>query len=330
MKKLMIGTLVALACGLGACSNTSNSKATSQPAAKVTRQSKPATKQPAKQTAKMDLAQIQKGNYQSLKGQWTQIANATNFHNGTQTGYQAGGNAKMAVTASVLTAADVKLAGGKLVDANGEHPLSFKPTGQALTALLQDSAKVAINWAVTFYPKGSTSEFKSITGDATNQQNIVVVWTSNNDTSWVFAEGVLAAQLKAMQGLNLDALAQNDLSSLAGTWKNPTDGRTMTVTTKTTTAPASMNLSVATGVELTTKDSDGYAEVITSGPVTTGYIMGSIGTFNPNVMSSMAPLAIVPKGVQMSSADDSDASRDRLIPGGGQSGYQTDAYYKVD
>ncbi|MCI2017388.1 MAG: DUF6287 domain-containing protein, partial [Lactobacillus sp.] len=118
----------------------------------MTRQSKSAAKPQAKQPAKLDLAQIQKGNYQSLKGQWTQIANATNFHNGTQTGYQAGGHAKMAVTKATLTAAEVKLAGGKLVDANGEHPLSFKSTGQALTALLQDSANVAINWAVTFYP----------------------------------------------------------------------------------------------------------------------------------------------------------------------------------
>ncbi len=281
----------------------------------------------------MNFGQIAKGNFASLTGNWRQIAYSANFQNGTQAGLIAGGTDTMKVAPRALTFGDVKVDGASLTDATGSYALKYQQKAGVLTALLKDDS-VAINWSVTYYPVGTTAAFKTITGDAQNRQNIVQLWTSNNSYTTVFAENVSDAQMKQYQGLNVDQIAAGDYSSLAGVWRNRTDDKTLTVTSKIVTAPASMNLAQSKGVALAGADQNGYPEVISGGPVTQGYIQGALGYFDPHSMSAPSPLSIVPKGVQLPSlgqtADDSDMTQDRLILGGGQGGFASQAYYRAD
>lgn len=139
---------------------------------------------------------------------------------------------------------------------------------------------------------------------------------------------------EAKSRLDLTQLATNDFSSLVGTWKNESDGSTIVVTDKTMDRPNGKNISYSVGAVIDGKDDpDGYPEIIGTSNINDGYLIAGIGTFNPNVMGGATPLSIIPAGVDGSSAiymgnDDSDISRDRLISGGGQSGFASDAYYR--
>ncbi|WP_442760879.1 DUF4767 domain-containing protein [Paucilactobacillus nenjiangensis] len=127
-------------------------------------------------------------------------------------------------------------------------------------------------------------------------------------------------------GLSLTEIAANNFSSLVGTWKND-NGETIEVTNQTMDKPAGTNWALSKGAVLANSKSSEYPDVIGGGNMIGDYMQGAYGTFDPQSMS-MSPIAIVPAGVKATSADDSDSSRDRLISGGGQGGYATEAYYR--
>ncbi|AMV63387.1 Hypothetical protein ADU72_0762 [Pediococcus damnosus] len=354
IKTVILATLAMLA--LTACRSQdqkrSSSKATtsvSRSATKVskrktvktsdtTSQSSSSAKESAPKTNTMNFDQIKQGNYGSLQGTWTETG-----HSASKDGQavEKGGTDTLTVSNGTITNGSTKVQKQTLTDAAGEHSLVFKTKDDVLTANLADE-DVAINWMVTFYPKGTTNKYKTNNDSGKNSQNMIVVWTSNNSYTEIFAQtsttpsvsktANAAKTTKATKpvetGLNLAQISRNNFSSLVGTWKN-TDGKTIIVTNEVKNKPTGSNVAYSKGAVVKGTDGNGHSRVITAGKVTSGYIQGGIGTFDSDAaVSAFDPLTIIPKNVKLSDADDSDSTRDRLILGGGQGGYATQAYYK--
>jgi hypothetical protein len=142
----------------------------------------------------MNLTQIQAGNYSSLLGTWTGVAYAVNPQDGTGEQWKAGSSGSL----STLSVSNDKIVygngdflviqGNTLKDSAGSHTLSFKNNGGSLDASLTDE-DVAINWSVSFYPKGVTNDIEPNNGvKIDNTKNLILIWTSNNGLAEVFAQ----------------------------------------------------------------------------------------------------------------------------------------------
>ncbi|WP_179395226.1 DUF6287 domain-containing protein [Lacticaseibacillus absianus] len=332
---LILGTVAMLgACGAPATSRPTT-KQTPQPktATRQSTQGKPRQPQAKKPRAGMQLAAIQRGDFSSLEGQWTPIGFSANYRDGTTPGLEAGGGGHLTVTADQLSTGEITLKGTTLTDSAGTHALTYTRKGAALLGTLADAAHVAINWAVNFYPKGATADFKALTGDATNQENLIEVWTSNNSVRQIFAQDLTAARRRAIQGLDLQQLAAGNYTSLAGTWVNPADGGRFVVTTETQKRPAGFdNTGSDIGVVISNHDQDDHHQFVMfdSTDTTVGRtLMATLGYWDASQpFQQFDPLLLVPKGVQATTADDSDVTRDRMILGGGQGGFAPQAYYR--
>lgn len=332
-KVITLALAVLLAFTLTACgkqtkkSDSSKATTTSQSVKKAS-----AKKSSTKKDKTMNLTQIKKGNYSSLAGDWTEI------RSGRRGQYTDGGDAQLSISANKISDGQISMQGQTLTDNVGSHDLSFQTKNNVLTTLLKDSAPVATNWSVSFYPKGTTDNSKKQVGAVPNDQNVIIIWTSNNSYYEVFAQDSTSQATTATKSssvtkksLNLNQIAQNDFSSLVGTWKNETDGTTIVVTDKMMNKPAESPVASSKGVVVKVSgQADGdYPNVITTGSITNGYIQGGFGSFDPDsVGSGFEPLVIIPKNVKLFDADNSDSTRDRMIMGGGESGVKDQAYYR--
>ncbi|MDP4094947.1 MAG: DUF6287 domain-containing protein [Bacillota bacterium] len=142
------------------------------------------------QSAGMNLTQIQAGNYSSLQGTWKGVAYAVNPQNGTGEQWKAGTLYSLSVSNDKIVNGDgfMVIQGNTLMDSAGSHPLSFENSGGSLDASLTDQ-DVAINWDVSFYPKGVTNDLQPNNGvKIDNTKNLIVIWTSNNSVYEVFAQ----------------------------------------------------------------------------------------------------------------------------------------------
>ena len=147
------------------------------------------------QNTGINLTQIQTGNYSSLQGTWTEVAYAVNAYDGNGAQWETGALAPYADTLSlssdeiVFNDTAVVIQGNTLTDSAGSHPLLFENSESSLVALLADADAVAINWIVSFYPKGATNDLQP-NNDVRidNTKNLIVIWTSNNGHTAVFAQ----------------------------------------------------------------------------------------------------------------------------------------------
>ncbi len=335
-----LATLVLGACGNNQKSSSDSSTKSSKVVKKAPKKEKPAAKsskkvatkpKPKVVSDKMNFAQIEKGDFSSLTGTWTEIAGGGNGIGGFQ--MEVGDGRKLSLTPSTIKTMGMSVSGTTLTDNNGAHKLEFDVQKGALFASLQNDA--AINWGVTFYPKNTTSAYSDITGTPKNTQNLIEVWTSNNSATQVFAQNVTAAQFKAMQakaaqGMHLDQVAQNDFSSLVGTWKNPQNGDTIVVTSQVQNRTADSAYPNAKGAVISGQDVYGQHEVLMNGERESGTMHALLGYFSNKVPgTNVSSLLLVPKGVTASIDDDSDSTQDRMILGGGEGGYAEKAYYLV-
>ena len=138
----------------------------------------------------MNLTQIRAGNYSSLLGTWTGVAYAVNSHDGTGEQWKAGSHSTLSVSSDkiVYGNGDMVIQGNTLKDSAGSHTLSFENNGGSLVASLTDQ-NVAINWSVSFYPKGVTNDIQPNNGvKIDNTKNLIVIWSSNNGFTEVFAQ----------------------------------------------------------------------------------------------------------------------------------------------
>ena len=138
----------------------------------------------------MNLTQIQDGNYSSLLGIWMGVAYAVNPHDGTGEQWKAGSYSIFSVSGDkiVYGNGDMVIQGNILKDSAGSHTLSFVNNGGSLVASLTDE-NVAINWNVSFYPKGVMNDIQPNNGvKIDNTKNLIVIWSSNNGFTEVFAQ----------------------------------------------------------------------------------------------------------------------------------------------
>lgn len=298
----------------------------------------------------MKMNQIKAGNYQSLKGNWTEILTGVNRQDSTGLHFTDGGSDTLHISNELITNNQQPLLrGDTLFDQGEQHKVVFEETKGFLTASLANQM-TAVNWSVTFYPVGTTSQYQA-DSNGKNTQNLIVVWTSNNSYTQVFAQAAngkhstksttnqsdSSGQAASSQQptdktagqsvIDLSQIGANNFTSLVGTWKNDA-GQTIVVTDQVVNKPAGSSVTFDKGAVVSGQDHDGYPTVIASGSVSDGYMNGSMGSFDPNIkMSPFEPLAIVPKGVQLSAGDHSDSTKDRLIVGGIQSTSSDDVYY---
>lgn len=329
------------ACGQQQSKSTDNSVKSAQSSKKQAKKKVTAKKSASKASSKsnaatpkdnteMNFAQIQKGNFSSLTGTWTELLEGLNRQNGTGLSLTAGSGQQLGLTASTIKTADMQIAGTTLTDNAGAHQLTYTNKNGVLSATLADDDSVAINWGVTFYPKNTTSQYGYMTGTKTNEQNLLVVWTSNNSFTQVFAQNVTATQKNAVQGMNLTQVDQENFTSLVGTWKNPTSGKTIVVTSSVQKNTSSTYQDVTQGAVISGNDVNGQHEVLMKGELSAGTMVATLGYLSNAVPGTNAtPVMLAPKGTKIEANDDSDMTKDRMILGAGQGGFASEAYYRV-
>jgi len=152
------------------------------------------------QSKGMNLTQIQAGDYSSLQGTWTEVAYAVNYYDYDDPGvhWKAGtsGVATLSVSTDRIVYNDMVVIQKDTLTVNidngdpaGSHPLSFWNNGSSLEAELADADVVAINWGISFFPKGVENDLRpdnDVTVD--NTKNLIVIWTSNMGATAVFAQ----------------------------------------------------------------------------------------------------------------------------------------------
>ena len=74
------------------------------------------------------------------------------------------------------------------------------------------------------------------------------------------------SEVELKSTINIEEIAQNNFSSLIGTWTNPTSGQTITVTGEMMNRPEGSS-GAASGVILANTAENGYPKVITSGNI---------------------------------------------------------------
>jgi|GEM_PF-4058133 hypothetical protein len=292
-------------------------------------------------TGTMNFSQLKQGDYSSLVGEWTELGSVSpHYAKLSKTELTNPNTNQMIVTKTGITVDGISLVGTTLKDNAGDHALVYSEEDGLLVASLQNQ-NVSINWTVTFYPKGTANPFKTSDGPVSNKQNLIAIWTSNNQFTDVFAESATStdtattADTKTVK-LDIAQLAMNNLASLVGTWVNESNGKQIVVSKEIMNRPEGSMIDMKSGAIVEGTTTNGYPEVIGvvgSGSnivgIESGYIQGAIGTYDPSVDGSpFAPLTILPAGVKANDNDDSDSTRDRLIVSGGESGYASEAYYR--
>ncbi|USS88057.1 DUF6287 domain-containing protein [Fructilactobacillus hinvesii] len=319
-------------------SSSTTTHATKKSDSKKMNNKKQADKQKTPTEQSMNLQQIQKGNYQSIAGDWQEVGRVENHHDGNGPTYVSGGQDQLTVTQNELRTTDITMQGTKLTDHNGTHDLGFIDANGQLQAQLKDEDSAPINWIITFYPKGNATDFNEDGSKTANQQDLISVWTSNNNVKTVYAKksgNATKEQAKtdqqpkqeASSKFNLNQLMNNNFSSLVGKWQNQA-GDSFTVTNQVEDKPDDSNVMYKKGAVVENHDTNGHKTVIGTGSMSNGYLMSGIGTFDTQTPGAFEPLAIVPKGQKAGDQDDSNVNKDRLIIGGGQTGYASQAYYR--
>lgn len=144
-------------------------------------------KTPAKevnQPKQMNLDQIQVSDYSSIVGQWQIVKLEARGRDLPLDDVQ-----PLNITKdSLVSSSSFTLNKAGLKDQNGLHATKFEVANNILTASLSNASDVSINWSVMFYPKGTSHEYGVNTGEETNKQNLIVVWSSSNSVTAVYSQ----------------------------------------------------------------------------------------------------------------------------------------------
>ncbi|WP_285110408.1 DUF4767 domain-containing protein [Pediococcus sp. AC40] len=180
-KKILLPVMICSMVLLGACgkqtSKGNETQSTQSSVAKSTSKSSQSTIKTHENKAAMNFEEIKSGNYSSLTGEWNlvkAIAKNEDVTNSTQV--------NLKVSKTNLTDGQITMDSAGIKDSNGNHDLIFQEKQGTLVASLTDEDDAAINYLVTFYPKGVSSEY----GDG--NKNLIVIWTSNNSYTEVFEQ----------------------------------------------------------------------------------------------------------------------------------------------
>ncbi|ATO45068.1 hypothetical protein LC20004_14125 (plasmid) [Loigolactobacillus coryniformis subsp. torquens DSM 20004 = KCTC 3535] len=263
----------------------------------------------------MNFSQLKQGDYSSLVGAWTELGSVSpRYAKLSKTELTNPNTNQITVTKTGITMGDVSLVSTTLKDNDGDHALVYSEKDGLLVATLQNQ-DVSINWTVTLYPKGTANPFKTSDGPVSNKQNLIAIWTSNNQVTDVFAESATSTDTAATADtktvkLDIAQLAMNNLASLVGTWVNASNGKQIVVSKEIMNRPEGSNSSMKSGAIVEVTTTNAYPEVIGVVGSESGYIQGAIGTYDPSVDGSpFSPLTILPAGIKANDNDDSDSTR---------------------
>ena len=110
------------------------------------------TTQPEKKSIAMALDEIKTGNYQSLLGDWQEVAVSFNRHDGKGNIWESGSRGDgLTITANQIKNGPMTIIGNTLNDGTDSHKLTFGDKAGYLTA---DTNDAAVIWNVSVYPKG--------------------------------------------------------------------------------------------------------------------------------------------------------------------------------
>ena len=146
------------------------------------------------QHTEMNFTQIQAGDYSSLIGTWIEVAYADNPFDGSGTQWHAVTSDTVPTTLSVSTDkidfnhSAMVMQRNTITDEAGSHLLKFVNNEGYLYAEFAD-ANTAINWAVTFYPKGIANDIQPNNGvKIDNTNNLIDIWYSGMQDEIIFAQ----------------------------------------------------------------------------------------------------------------------------------------------
>lgn len=141
----------------------------------------------AAKSEQMNLSQIQLGNYESLLGNWKEVAISVNRQDGSGSHWEASNGDTLSVTKDKIINGSLSLQNSNLNDGSNNNAVVFSEENGYLTADLENE-NVAINYAIYFYPKGvaMSNWGNDIPGVIDNSKNRIVIWTSNNSYAEVF------------------------------------------------------------------------------------------------------------------------------------------------
>lgn len=185
------------------------------------------------ETTAMDFAQIKQGAYQSLLGQWSEVAESGNRHDGKGNVWMEPSDRQLTVTPTEIQNEGASFSGNTLVDQNGaEGRLSFEEQKNILSA----SADIgAIAWNFSFYPAGVAMTTENWGPDLPQQidnaKDRLVIQTSNNSFTQVFQKNATVAQQTANNqnhGMDFAQIQAGNYDSPKGEWQNG-KGKRLTV-----------------------------------------------------------------------------------------------------
>jgi len=147
------------------------------------------------QNTEMNFTQIQAGDYSSLLGTWTVMAYSDNLFDGKGQQWYTGGAGPRSQSLSVsadkidYNTSAMIVQGDTLTDYLGEsYLLTFSEYEGSLSADLADKI-TAINWAVTFIPKGVEYDLEPNNGvQIDNTKSRIVIWYSGMRVLTVFGQ----------------------------------------------------------------------------------------------------------------------------------------------
>lgn len=137
---------------------------------------------------KMNLSAIQSGNFSSLlNGDWKMIGAKVNYHKGNGLEFDTSQvDGQLSISKDRIVDDQLTLERHNLM-INGEDGVTkVQNNGEILTISTENDDEA--NWAITFYPIGTTTEYQGDSNGGANKQNLITVWTSNNNYTQVFAQ----------------------------------------------------------------------------------------------------------------------------------------------
>lgn len=176
----------------------------------------------------MALDEIKAGNYQSLLGDWQEVAVSFNRHDGKGNIWQSGSQGgKLDITADQIKNGAMTIAGNTLNDGNDSHELAFDDKAGYLTA---DTSDAAVIWNISFYPGGVdlTNWGDDVPTTVDSKQDRLVIRSSSNNYIQVFQKSSTSTTqatidkepVESKQSMALDEVKAGNYKSLNGTWQN--------------------------------------------------------------------------------------------------------------
>lgn len=277
---------------------------------KITTQTTSSTDNKKAEEKTMNFEEIKKGDFTSLVGDWYQFAYGYNPKNSQGYLEFLGGNTEFKITPTSVEIPEMKLTKNEIQTNAGNQKVTYKEMARSLSVGLVEDAP--INWNITFYPIGTTSEYKINPEDTTNKSEIIKIWSSNMGSTTILARGKKKKEPKVIP-LNINDLIDGYNDSLVGLWNNG-KGQLMEVTSETVVNPDTDQK----GVVVKEKNRGEYPRIIVFNyGFDNGTGSAGIGTFNPKILNSpFSAVILAPKGVELQmEGRKTDASRDRMALG---------------